>query len=766
MRYNQEIPVLKCKSLFAALLLSSLLMAQVQPLLGGITRHETGEENLTLRALDVLSIPKVYADDANRSGSPTLESNAQKFFTMTLNVFVVLNWFALMAVQKLLDPDTIFGEPDPATGVRPMEKILNDLWILSRNIVNAIFAFMLLLGGVYLIVSGEGVEAFLKQRMKNFVLAVILVNFSWFFPRVIIDAANVASAVIYNIPNIINKNLLCVAGKGPNKIVDTQPTDANVHADDEACKFVYRVVLFPEQREECEVDPPPPPPNDCTRPVPPNGRQLGPLADIYYADWKTTVQNNGLTYQNDTLPTSPPPGQTVTVPVSGADAVVNGLAVNFANIANLGVIDFKEFVSGNSQQDPWERAGAYMQFFLHLIIHLVLSVAVGLALLAFAVVLIVRMGVLWLCIAFMPFIFVGYAIGKGLGELGEQAGGLNIWKKFISYAFLPAFVAIPFAVGFTLISQLYYVKVFSKVGIFENLGFMPNIDDFHQILWMLIAIAIIWKGVFGVLERTDDIAKGIVGAIKGIGTTTVRTAATAVGYAPVIPTPGGGTTSFGRLLDQYKGLDSRIRFQGRTPPPPEPTQVQQKVAALPPGSDDLKNLTSAVRDLQKGVKAKGSEQQVLDEFAGKIAPILKISEGEARGLANKPEDLRNLLNARDKSGKRVVEDGVAKDIMRELEGHYGKAAGGAATHKIDVDVSKMSILNKEGVEEEFAKKANTALDNPQVVPKDVIDKLTELEASALAHVQEAAREMKSKLHEGMTKQDMKNALLEIQKIQT
>ncbi len=688
--------MLRRKSLLAGILLLSLLFSLLPWQREGTTLRDT-----------VLSVSLIPKAEAATPGIPSfLEGAAQKFISGVLQIFVVLNWIALSGVQALLDPDVIFGNPMqliipipvpglpipifvPITGPRPMEALLHGLWVLSRNIVNAIFAFILLAGGIYLILGagGEGTSK-IKQAAPKFVLAVILVNFSWFFPRVIFDAANVLTSVVYQIPFLTGPTLPCLR-ENPDGVVG--------NADDVPCDFVWRVVFFP--LDSCK---PTPPAIACPRPTkngifPLRGQQIGGnFVDIYYTSWSDVVSNGSYT-----VPGAPP------VPVSGASAILNGLAVNFAKIPNLAIIDFQHAGGPPGTLTALEQAGAYLKFFVELVLHSILSIAVGLALLALLVVLIVRMGVLWLCIAFMPFIFVGFAMGKPLGELGKE-GAPNIWQKFLSYAFLPVLVAIPFAVGFTLVSRLYSSAPSLPINInIEGLDFLKEIDNFHHLLWMIIAIAIIWFGVFAVLEK-DSFAGGIVKAIKGIGSTGLKIAGYGAAYGLQVPLPGGGAASLGGLAYKLKRLPEDIRLRGiqamegggRAAPATE----QVKIAVTGMNPQQVEELKGALRDARSGAVA-GSASTALDELARKLGNILPgISPTQAQGIVSNRESLKNLIDESVRRG--AVTRGEGEDFMSKFDEHF-RTRGAAGGGRINVQLT--SGMSKDAAQKHVAEQVSNTL---------------------------------------------------------
>lgn len=598
---------------------------------------------------------------------------ASKFFGGMIEIFTVLNWLALAVVQALLNPDFIFGAQLPS-GVRPMELILNQIWIVSRDIVNGIFAFMLLAFGVYMIIFGaeKGVGAMLKEKAPKFVLAVVLVNFSWFFPRVILDMANVGQTVIYQLPSlVVGPSTKCISAIEPG------PDGVKGTGDDikKPCNFVWKVRLFPPTANECTEVPAPPgcPRPKPTSPFPLRGQQML-IADIYYTDWEKAA---GGKFENG-----------ATFPVSGADVVINGLAVNFAKMPQLARVEFERanLVSA-THSDLAGKSRAYLKFFVYLAFHAILSMAIGLILLAFAAVLLVRVAVIWMCVAFMPFIFVGYAWKGALGDLGHEKAP-NIWTKFIKYALIPVFVAIPLSVGFTLLSFSGYLSNFGALnmaGSIEVAGMehvITGITEIHELIWMLLTLGIIWTGTFAVLE-SDEYSAKIVGGIKGVGTTGVDIAKKSLLYAPVIPFPGkgGGTTSVGKMLDTGKRLgsgkglwdiDDILKPSGGGGAP-TPAAVQAAVSDRK-DSADFKRAIDGLKTADAGNSA--ALRESLQKLADALAQSGHISRDQAQHVLTDRSVLREVLEKSE--AEKLITGAEKNNLAAKFDRHYASPAGAAA----------------------------------------------------------------------------------------
>ena len=85
---------------------------------------------------------------------------------------------------------------DMSANLRTMTGI-NIAWKVIRDIMNIGFIFMLVYYGIMLII-GQGNVATIRKFIIGIVLASILINFSLFFTKVIIDGSNIVTIGIYN----------------------------------------------------------------------------------------------------------------------------------------------------------------------------------------------------------------------------------------------------------------------------------------------------------------------------------------------------------------------------------------------------------------------------------------------------------------------------------------------------------------------------------------------------------------------------------------
>ena len=73
---------------------------------------------------------------------------------------------------------------------------VSEVWTIVRDIFNVLFVFILLWAGITQIIGTAKVNT--KQIIIGVVIAGLLINFSMFFARVLIDTSNIVSTALYN----------------------------------------------------------------------------------------------------------------------------------------------------------------------------------------------------------------------------------------------------------------------------------------------------------------------------------------------------------------------------------------------------------------------------------------------------------------------------------------------------------------------------------------------------------------------------------------
>jgi len=416
--------------------------------LGVITWH-TGM--LIEAAYAAFPVPITPGSGAVPTGS--LGDILEKFvgYIAFINSFMhILLLIILQFLQYLLQAD-FFNDPVMMGG-------LFKIWKLSRDIMNIIFAVALIGVSFYVIITAK--TDMIKEKLAHFVIAVILVNFSWFFPRVIIDVANVLTATVYSIPHMMTTGGTCMmlAPEG-----GTTP-----------CKVVSAIIIFPTKDEMdnwCFV-------HSGTKANDPACPCIDGLECHVLEDYETAKKKMKPTH-----------------------AMINGMAVSFVKITELATVPTGSIPPGTGTADAIKTS---LRIGLSIMLAFLVQIAVVLPLIGMAIGFLIRIIILWMTTAFMPFAFLGYIKS---GKLGTSEFGfeIDIWKEFITAAFLPATVGIPLVVGFIMLTTAAQIPAPSGMSFDLGVPMISGVTSWWAMLWVFAAIGIIWKGCFAALSKSKII---------------------------------------------------------------------------------------------------------------------------------------------------------------------------------------------------------------------------------------------------------------------
>jgi hypothetical protein len=84
---------------------------------------------------------------------------------------------------------TIYGDD-----FRTMSNTISSIWTLLRDIANICFIFVLLYAAIQQIINGSAS----KKILTSVIISAVLINFSLFVTRVVIDASNIVATSLYN----------------------------------------------------------------------------------------------------------------------------------------------------------------------------------------------------------------------------------------------------------------------------------------------------------------------------------------------------------------------------------------------------------------------------------------------------------------------------------------------------------------------------------------------------------------------------------------
>ncbi|NOS67321.1 MAG: hypothetical protein HOO67_03060 [Candidatus Peribacteraceae bacterium] len=457
--------------------------------------------------------------------SQTMVSGATTLVTLVIGILNFLAWLVLAFLDLVMDPQVIFGIPADG-GEGPLLLMLREIWQFTRDLVNLGFALGLIVGAVMMIVTADGTK--IKEHLPKFALAIVLVNFSWFIPRVIFDLAQVATYTVYQIPSMMGDNACTIP-----------PTETEARRP---CDVILKFKFFEQ-----------------TNDIIPGGPGQGMIDESdapATVGWKCPLPSL-VCYQ--------------TAPINSADAqirtstkVLHGLIVNHARLQSLAQVRPLEaevrLREGVPMRDAFNRLTSIL---IKLVIALIIHVAIVFPLLAMAAAFFIRIPVLWVSMAFMPLVALGFAFPK-LRE-GEYADLFWKWQEhFLQAVFLPVKVAIPFTIGFIMLNASAMVDPGAVPEAFRRGTTIPlfvDINNWWQFLWMGVAIFIIWKYSFDALSGEKAGFMGMfTEKIKSLGSSLGSVALQIPTSIPFIPVPGRTVPdATGKQVQERMSLGQTLR---------------------------------------------------------------------------------------------------------------------------------------------------------------------------------------------------------------
>jgi hypothetical protein len=435
--------------------------------------------------------PDTASAQAVGSALPTgLESDIAAIVSKLISMMNILTWILFIFLNFVLDPQFIF---DLDKGGSFMN-MLNQIWQLSRDLMNIVFALVLVGTAVYTIVTAN--KEFVTSHAKKFIMAVVLVNFSWFVPLFIIDVANVAAATIYGIPSLLFDNSSAVKSCSYESSEDEYPGT-------NGCTLVSGTPAGKDEKFTCK----------CHAIV---------NADIFMSKDDRLAheaqKSDGWSCQGDIICVQSKPWDAKIL--SGHSAILNGLILNHAHLQTMAM------VPGPINSDD---IGEMTRFLLVEGIILIIHVAMFFPLLAMFVAFLIRIPILWLTMAFMPFFFLSWVIeGNEYADMTKRIG-----EQFLKAAFLPAVVAVPLSVGFILVNAGDQLDASPISAI--KIRLIDGISDYWELLWWLMTLGVLWVGTFTVLEKAGGLYAKTAKVIQNYGESWGRIAM----KAPLsVPLPG------------------------------------------------------------------------------------------------------------------------------------------------------------------------------------------------------------------------------------
>ena len=587
----------------------------------GENDYETNKENLPDK-----EAPRNPADyKAMVDKIANLAHTSHRIFAPLINLFA-------FQIGNFLGTDYIYHGA--------MGQMLHEIWVISRNLVNITLVFLLLWLALKVIFNPKFELGNLKDKLIMFTLVAVAVNFSWLGTKVVLDAANVVTHVVFAIPSGIGTE-----------------------------------TALPQ----CEINNPEEPFRGACVPTAIYGPVSNDKPVLYYEDTASETDNcsklkadyaDAYDLETGEMKTPQDPlnekyhGRTVIcmenlnlIKYSQNTAVIY-MTYGMARIQNI-------IYANKSTELDQLSVGILMSF--------IMQMAYTISLLALFITMIIRVAALWIFVAFSPFmVLMIYFKGDDSDPSSSLREYFDI-GPFLKWAFVPAKLGAVLVVSFIMITAGqsvgdYNMALFdnteSKAGIVNKIlepqSLFMGIGSLQTFIWLLMTIAILWIGVFKVVETMPVLGK-ITEKINGIGRSWAEAVATLPYKAPILPLGKGGEKQSIEQTLAPLDLGGRIRkYTGEERPTSGDVRRFQNLAPI-------RDLAAALSRITRSTDKKADAKRIAEDYGFRdLSHMMQtdqrtLEEGFRKSKTHKEGDATSLYNA-----LRTAERETAAEKSRRL----------------------------------------------------------------------------------------------------
>ena len=531
---------------------------------------------------------------------------------------------------------TVKGSDGKEKTIGDIGILLNYVWQIVRNIVNYVFIVILIVIAFMVVATaGGGIgggESSIQigKVLPKFVIAVVAVNFTWFGAKVVLDAANIATNIVYSIPQSVGIKSIpegCIDAWSADKAQKSESTDA----EKPVCPMnLIGVDFFDTKKNLSKTE----------------------------KGWSKGTGDKQLVYKTDLA--------TFTYEWSNKWKYFSH--TTFASYFAYSVLQIQSLPMSNGTDINWQQVSvqAVFAFVVMLLILIVFSII-------FLVVL-ERVVVLWINIILSPIGVLVWMMKDVIPiNIGSDDNNILGLESFLERAFIPAIMGIPLVFGAIMLMVGKSIEVENisfydyKVDITGTNKILNTVNSIQALFWYIIAIVILWQSAGIAAKKTTFVKPAIEGikqGVEGVGQFLIQAPAQ-LPWIPVrnkkgddIPMAAADLFSMGKNLPDFHRQAQNKRFAdiGWT-------------GALGGGSDVSSNL--------QGISNVGVKNQ-LDTALRNQNRAIEMAKGLAKQTTS--SDAINFLRNKGVSGITVQDlPQIAKGISNVAKNVYNDSNGTDST---------------------------------------------------------------------------------------
>lgn len=543
----------KTKKIIGGLILGISLLS----LAGGLREEGRVHAQVILPNVPRTNVPLAPAPTSPTNIPPPVraptstDAQAQQQINTIIEVLIIVEkaFLALsiplnIVIGKLLSNDWVYLDGDAY-------KAIETIWILIRNIVNIVFACLLLVIAIAQIagaVSGSESKTFaLKQALPGFIFGLVFVNFSLLACKVILDVGNIATTAAFSIVNEVGPNLIA-GGKDPNTervlinktfcwpsvkaLKQIESTCKNQSGDQLAkCIDAWAQPGAPDDLKTC----------------------MGKKVYVAFGEEQVKAMRKKVSAESWTGPSDGKAsdfaiGWSKDTPQSTAEILFD--ARNVMMVYTNSIFRMPEILTLYNQKTG-TLLGTGTGILMSTLLTLIFGAMVILINVALVMALGIRMVLIWMILIFSPLMALEFVSdGKFVkGFLSKAKFDKGLLNGLVGLAFMPAIAGVILSLGFIIFhvlnkiihrttsltpegAQTFNIPPFS---IEISGSIMPMFSTISEFIIACILLIILWQALFQMMQ-TNKYMDGAINMVDKLG----RTIAGSAKMIPFIPMPGGG----------------------------------------------------------------------------------------------------------------------------------------------------------------------------------------------------------------------------------
>jgi hypothetical protein len=426
-----------------------------------------------------------------------------------------LNIPLVWVIGKLMSNDWVYLDGQ-------MANILNSLWLIVRNFVNILFAAILIFIAFKTVVGGgsEKTNFAVRTVLPKFVIALVLVNFSLLFGKLILDAGNLATTASFSIVSSVQGDVFGSADvNAQKKWFCTNPSD-----DHTCLAKTYFVGFGTDGKEEICSGANPKVTSLSQGPDDPQYRNSGDSWVIAPSKERITTFDGALFNARDAMYV---------------------YSYNIFHLADIMKVFDKQYPNGVNLQDL---TGITMNVVLAIVMAGFLILINIAMLIAFAV----RMVMIWILLIFSPIMAVDIVFTGATKKIPILKNGFL--NTFLSLSFMPAIAGFILSMGFIMYTVLNAHPEFTGnstlgiggVSVYIAGNLLPGFANLQQLILSLVMMVIMWSAIFFMFKSNAIIEKA-TNSIQHFGQGIAKAGGEGLKSIPFIPTGGKRKASLASL---------------------------------------------------------------------------------------------------------------------------------------------------------------------------------------------------------------------------